>query len=46
MHLFEAKIGTRGYHAFCNSTRQNAKPRKNVKVETEINKSSKLIDPC
>ena len=46
MYLLEAKIGTRGYHVFCNSTRQNTKPGKNVKVEIEINKSSELIDPC
>ena len=44
MYSFDSKIASRGYHAYRNSTWQNAKPGHKLKVERE--KVTKLINSC
>ena len=45
MYSFDSKIACIGYHVYRNSTWQNAKPGHKLKVEREMNKLSKSIDP-
>ena len=45
MYSFKAKIASRGYHVFKETSWSNAKEGEKVKVELETNKSSKKIDP-
>ena len=45
MYSFKAKIASRGYHVFKESSWSNAKEGDEVKVELETNKSSNKIDP-
>ena len=45
MYSFDSKAASRGYHVYRNSTWQNAKPGRKVKVKRETNKLSKPIDP-
>ena len=45
MYSFKAKIASRGYHVFKETSWSNAKEGDEVKVELETNKSSKKIDP-
>ena len=45
MYSFHAKIASRGYHVFKETSWSNAKEGDEVKVELETNKSSKKIDP-
>ena len=44
-HSFEAKITSRGYHIYKNTTWVNAKDGDEVQVEIEINKDSIKVDP-
>ena len=45
MYSFKAKIASRGYHVFKETSWSNAKEGDEVKVELETNKSSNKIDP-
>ena len=45
MYSFKAKIASRSYHVFKETSWSNAKEGDEVKVELETNKSSKKIDP-
>ena len=45
MYSFKAKIASRGYHVFKETSWRNAKEGDEVKVELETNKSSNKIDP-
>ena len=45
MYSFKAKIASRDYHVFKETSWGNAKEGDEVKVELETNKSSKKIDP-
>ena len=45
MYSFKAKIASRGYHVFKETSWSNAKEGDEVKVDLETNKSSKKIDP-
>ena len=44
MYSFKAKIASRGYHVFKETSWSNAKEGDEVKVELETNKSSSKID--
>ena len=43
MYSFKAKIASRGYHVFKETSWSNAKEGDEVKVELETNKSSKKL---
>ena len=49
-HSFKAKIASRGYHAFKETTWKNVKEVDNVRGDLETNKLSKNVahvcDPC
>ena len=45
MYCFKAKIASRGYRVFKETSWSNAKEGNEVKVELETNKSSNKIDP-
>ena len=45
MYSFKAKIASRGYHVFKETSWNNAKEGDEVKVELKTNKSSNKIDP-
>ena len=45
MYSFKAKIASRGYHVFKETSWSNAKEGNEVKVELKTNKSSNKIDP-
>ena len=45
IYSFKAKIASRGYHVFKETSWSNAKEGDEVKVELETNKSSNKIDP-
>ena len=45
LYSLKAKIASRGYHVFKETSWSNAKEGDEVKVELETNKSSKKIDP-
>ena len=45
MYSFKAKVASRGYHVFKETSWSNAKEGAEVTVELETNKSSKIIDP-
>ena len=45
MYSFKAKIASRGYHGFKETSWRNAKEGDEVKVELETNKSSNKIVP-
>ena len=45
MFTFDAKIASRGYHVYKNTTWTNAAVGEMVMVEVETNNQSKLIDP-
>ena len=45
MYAFKAKIASRGYHVFKETSWSNAKEGDEVKVELETNKSSNKTDP-
>ena len=44
-YSFEAKIASRGYHVYKNTTWMDAKVGDEIKVEVETNKDSIKIDP-
>ena len=45
MYSFDAKIASRGFHVYKESTWKNAKIGEKVKVEVETNKKSITVDP-
>ena len=45
MHSLKAKIASRGYYVFKETSWSNAKEEDEIKVELETNKSSNKIDP-
>ena len=45
MHVYEAKIASRGYHIFMNTTWTRAYIGENIKVEIETNSESIRRDP-
>ena len=45
MHIYEAKIASRGYHIFMNTTWTRAYIGENIKVEIETNSESIRRDP-
>ena len=45
MHIFEAKVASRGYHEYKNTTWRNASAGESIIVETETSRASRRIDP-